>query len=222
MNAARAVAYGEYLWRAMPGGTVARCAVQRDELCVDVAPQRLLGALRFLRDHWNARFRHLVDIAAVDRPGAAPLGSHAAGAFAADRGRFALHYCLLSTHHNGRVVVRTSVDELGLVPSAAGLFSSARWAEREVYDMFGVIFDGHPDLRRILTDYGFRGHPLRKDFPLSGHVEVRFDEEAGRVVYEPVQLTQEYRRFELANPWERAQIPRPPVPARDPEPPTSQ
>ena len=111
--------------------------------------------------------------------------------------RFHLHYLLQSILHNARIRVRLETDELTPVPSVSDLFEGACWSEREVYDMFGVSFEGHPDLRRILTDYGFEGHPLRKDFPLTGHTEVRWDEEEKRVVSEPLQMTQEYRRFEL-------------------------
>ena len=119
--------------------------------------------------------------------------------------RFDLVYHLLSMHLNQRIRIKAEVREDELVPSIVGEFPSADWYEREVFDMYGVLFSGHPDLRRILTDYGFRGHPLRKDFPTTGYVELRYDEEQKRVVYEPVKLTQEYRQFDFMSPWEGAE-----------------
>ncbi len=119
--------------------------------------------------------------------------------------RFDIVYHFLSMHLNQRIRVRAEVREDELVPSIVGEFHSADWYEREVFDMYGILFSGHPDLRRILTDYGFRGHPLRKDFPTTGYVELRYDEEQKRVVYEPVKLTQEYRLFDFMSPWEGAE-----------------
>jgi NADH-quinone oxidoreductase subunit C len=118
--------------------------------------------------------------------------------------RFEIVYNLLSLSHNQRIRLKTSTDENTPVPSVVGLFSAAGWFEREVWDMFGVFFTDHPDLRRLLTDYGFEGHPLRKDFPLTGYVEVRYDDEQKRVVYEPVKLTQDFRSFDFMSPWEGA------------------
>ncbi len=161
---------------------------EHDELVVKVKPEGVCKALQFLRDDKECRCQILVDICGVDYP---------------DRPeRFEVVYNLLSMHQNHRIRIKTSVDEETLVPTATGIFSSAGWFEREVWDMYGVLFDGNPDLRRILTDYGFEGHPQRKDFPLTGYVELRYDEELKRVVYEPVQLTQDFRTFDYLSPWE--------------------
>ncbi|MGP1252990.1 MAG: NADH-quinone oxidoreductase subunit C [Kiloniellales bacterium] len=163
----------------------------RGELIVWTKPERVLDLLMQLRDDQNLLFKQLLDITAVDYP---------------DRQhRFEVVYNLLSLKHNQRIRVKLAVEEEAVVPSAAGVFSSAIWLEREVWDLFGIFFGEHPDLRRILTDYGFEGHPLRKDFPLTGYVEVRYDEEQKRVVYEPVKLTQEFRTFDFASPWEGMQ-----------------
>jgi len=180
------VSYGKYLMRCVPH-LIERCTVHVEELSVHVAAPSIVPTLRFLRDHWNARFQSCVDVTAADYP--------------SDPGRrFHLFYALLSTSLAARLTVVTETAEAVPVPSVSSVYASAVWAEREVYDLFGVVFSGHPDLRRILTDYGFEGHPLRKDFPLSGHTEIRYDENLGRVVSEPVQLTQEYRRFTFDNP----------------------
>jgi NADH-quinone oxidoreductase subunit C len=161
------------------------------ELIVWTGPDRLLGLLTRLRDDQNLLFKQLMDITAVDYP---------------DRQkRFEVVYNLLSLKHNQRIRVKVAADEETVVPSSVGVFSSATWLEREVWDLFGVFFSDHPDLRRILTDYGFEGHPLRKDFPLTGYVEVRYDEDQKRVVYEPVKLTQEFRGFDFTSPWEGMQ-----------------
>ena len=144
-----------------------------------------------LRDDASCRFSSLVDITAVDHPERAE--------------RFDLVYHFLSMYRNQRIRVKLAVPEDAMVPSIHGLHPSANWFEREVFDMFGILFSGHPDLRRILTDYGFRGYPLRKDFPTTGYTEVRYDEALKRVVYEPVKLVQEYRQFDFMSPWEGAQ-----------------
>ena len=158
------------------------------EPIVHVKPASLEIALWFLRDDEECLFSQLIDIAGVDFP---------------DREkRFEVVYQLLSLKHNKRLRVKVHTDDKTPVPSAVGVFSSAGWYEREVWDMYGVLFDGNPDLRRILTDYGFDGHPQRKDFPLTGYVEMRYDEEQKRVVYEPVKLTQAYRSFDYLSPWE--------------------
>lgn len=160
------------------------------ELTVTVALGNLLDLMGFLKTDAAARMTSLVDITAVDHP---------------ERpNRFDVVYHLLSMHTNGRVRVKTSVSEMGMVPSLITIYPAANWFEREVYDLFGILFSGHPDLRRILTDYGFRGHPLRKDFPTTGYTEVRYDEVQKRVVYEPVKLVQEYRQFDFMSPWEGA------------------
>ncbi len=165
--------------------------VTHGELNVDVAPANIRGLVEFLRNDPTCRFSTLVDITAVDYP-ARPK-------------RFDVVYHFLSMYQNHRIRLRVSVREEEMVPSIVSVHPSANWFEREVYDMFGILFSGHPDLRRILTDYGFRGHPLRKDFPTTGYTEVRYDEEQKRVVYEPVSLVQEYRQFDFMSPWEGAQ-----------------
>jgi NADH-quinone oxidoreductase subunit C len=166
-------------------------ALVRDELTVTVASATIPDFVAWLRTDPNCRFTTLVDITAVDWP--------------AREKRFDMVYHFLSMHLNQRIRVRAEVREDEMVPSIVAEFPSADWYEREVFDMYGILFTGHPDLRRILTDYGFRGHPLRKDFPTTGYVEVRYDEEAKRVVYEPVKLTQEYRLFDFMSPWEGAE-----------------
>ncbi|MBA3325142.1 MAG: NADH-quinone oxidoreductase subunit C [Rhodobacteraceae bacterium] len=166
-------------------------AEQRNgELTILVAPSALPAFVDFLRTDPSCRFTTLIDITAVDWP---------------DRDRrFELVYHFLSMSLNARVRVKAALREDEIAPSITAIFPCANWYEREVFDMYGILFSGHPDLRRILTDYGFRGFPLRKDFPTTGYVEVRYDEEAKRVVYEPVKLTQEYRMFDFMSPWEGA------------------
>ncbi|NBT32886.1 MAG: NADH-quinone oxidoreductase subunit C [Rhodobacteraceae bacterium] len=161
------------------------------ELTVDVALSQLTGLVEFLKTDAACQFSTLVDITAVDHPGRAK--------------RFDVIYHLLSMYQNHRIRLRVQVREEDMVPSIIETHPSANWFEREVFDMFGILFSGHPDLRRILTDYGFRGHPLRKDFPTTGYVEVRYDEAQKRVVYEPVTLVQEYRQFDFMSPWEGAE-----------------
>ncbi len=161
------------------------------ELNIDVAPASLTGLVEFLRSDGNCRFSTLVDITAVDYPERAK--------------RFDVVYHLLSMYQNHRVRLRVGIREEDMLPSITGLHATANWFEREVFDMFGILFTGHPDLRRLLTDYGFRGHPLRKDFPTTGYTEVRYDEVEKRVVYEPVSLVQEYRQFDFMSPWEGAE-----------------
>jgi len=179
---------GEHIAAALPD-EVKGWSVAAGELMVEVEPSGLPKAMTFLRDDSNCQFRLLMDVTGVDWPERLPK-------------RFDVVYNLLSIKHNQRVRVKLATDEETPVPSVAGIFSTANWFEREVWDMYGVLFSGHPDLRRILTDYGFEGHPLRKDFPLTGYVELRYDEEQKRVVYEPVKLTQEFRRFDFMSPWE--------------------
>jgi NADH-quinone oxidoreductase subunit C len=170
---------------------VLEAAVQRGELTVSVAPAMIPEFVSYLRTDPTCRFTTLIDITAVDWP--------------AREKRFDMVYHFLSMHLNQRIRVKAEVRENELVPSITGEFPSADWYEREVFDMYGILFSGHPDLRRILTDYGFRGHPLRKDFPTTGYVELRYDEAAKRVVYQPVKLTQEYRLFDFMSPWEGAE-----------------
>jgi len=161
-----------------------------DELTLHVRRDDIVPVLRFLHDDGRTRFISFTDICGVDWPGRAE--------------RFDVVYHLLSPTQNVRIRVKLTTDETTPVPSVTDIFPGADWFEREAYDMYGILFSGHPDLRRILTDYGFDGHPLRKDFPLTGYVEVRYDEERQRVVYEPVKLTQEFRSFDYLSPWEGA------------------
>lgn len=160
------------------------------ELTLVVPLSEILAVVHYLRTDANCRFTTLVDITAVDWP--------------AREKRFDLVYHFLSMHLNQRIRVKARVGEDDIAPSILPEFPCANWFEREVFDMYGILFSGHPDLRRILTDYGFSGYPLRKDFPTTGYVEVRYSEEQKRVVYEPVKLTQEYRQFDFMSPWEGA------------------
>ena len=159
-----------------------------DEIVISSAATSLLRLIQFLKEDQNCKFNILIDICGVDYP-------------EKDK-RFEIVYHFLSLSVNRRIRVKLMTDEETKVPSIVDLFPSAGWYEREVYDLFGVIFSGNTDLRRLLTDYGFKGHPLRKDFPLTGYVEVRYDEEQKRVIYEPVKLTQEFRNFDFVSPWE--------------------
>ncbi len=170
------------------GSTLTSWRVALGELTLEVEPEQLLRTIEFLRDDPACRFGCLIDICGADYP--------------ERERRFDVVYHLLSPWQNRRIRVRTTTDEETPVPSLIGLFPAANWYEREAYDLYGILFSGHPDLRRILTDYGFEGHPLRKDFPLTGFVELRYDDELKRVVYEPVKLMQEYRSFDFLSPWE--------------------
>ncbi|MFQ6755001.1 NADH-quinone oxidoreductase subunit C [Cereibacter sphaeroides] len=164
--------------------------VEFGELTLDVVPNRIVGLVEFLRSDASCRFSSLVDITAIDHP---------------ERpARFDVVYHFLSMYQNQRIRLKMQVREDETVASIHSVHPSANWFEREVFDMFGILFTGHPDLRRILTDYGFRGHPMRKDFPTTGYTEVRYDEVQKRVVYEPVKLVQEYRQFDFLSPWEGA------------------
>ena len=167
---------------------VVSATVAFGELTVVANLGNLEALVEFLRDDASCRFSTLVDITAVDHPERAQ--------------RFYVVYHFLSMYRNQRIRVKVAVREDEMVPSLVDLHPSANWFEREVFDMFGILFSGHPDLRRILTDYGFRGYPLRKDFPTTGYTEVRYDEALKRVVYEPVKLTQEFRSFDFLSPWE--------------------
>jgi NADH-quinone oxidoreductase subunit C len=166
-------------------------SIAHDELTLGVTPSNIIGLVEFLKTDRTCRFSTLVDITAVDHPGRAK--------------RFDIVYHLLSMYQNHRLRLKASLREDQMVPSIISVHPSANWFEREIFDMFGILFSGHPDLRRILTDYGFRGHPLRKDFPTTGYTEVRYDEARKRVVYEPVSLVQEYRQFDFMSPWEGAE-----------------
>lgn len=167
------------------------CDVAFGELTVEVLPSQLVAFVEFLRGDSACRFSSLVDITAVDYP--------------EREKRFDVVYHFLSMYQNHRIRLRLAIGETDMVPSLIEVHPSANWFEREVFDMFGILFSGHPDLRRILTDYGFRGFPLRKDFPTTGYTEVRYDEAQKRVVYEPVKLVQEYRQFDFMSPWEGAE-----------------
>ena len=170
--------------------TVASWKVELGELTIVVAREQVASFLRYLRDEPRCQFTCLIDICGVDWPGRP--------------NRFDVVYHLLSLKLNHRIRVKTETDETSPVPSVVGVFPAANWFEREAFDLYGILFSGHPDLRRLLTDYGFQGHPLRKDFPLTGFVEVRYSEEQKRVVYEPVRLQQEFRNFDFLSPWEGA------------------
>jgi NADH-quinone oxidoreductase subunit C len=170
------------------GDSVTGHAVARGELSVNAKAADIVKVATFLRDDPACQFICIIDVTAVDFP---------------DREqRFDVVYHLLSPQLNQRVRVKTMTDEVTAVPSLASVYRGADWFEREAYDLYGVLFTGHPDMRRILTDYGFEGHPLRKDFPLTGFVEVRYDDEQKRVVYDKVSLTQEFRTFDFLSPWE--------------------
>ena len=175
---------------AMSGHVLSSCD-EKGELIFTVKRDSTVHVLNFLRDDSGCLFKALIDICGVDFPDRDP--------------RFEVVYQLLSLAQNQRLRVKVETDEDTPVPSVTGIFSSAGWFEREIWDLFGISFSGHPDLRRILTDYGFEGHPLRKDFPLTGYVEVRYNDEQKRVVYEPVKLTQEFRSFDFLSPWEGMQ-----------------
>ena len=169
---------------------IATAVSAHGELTVEITPAAVVDFIEWLKIDANCRFSTLIDITAVDWP-------------TRDR-RFDVVWHFLSMYQNQRIRVKCALREDEMLPSLTGLHPGAGWYEREVFDMFGIMFTGHADLRRILTDYGFRGHPLRKDFPTTGYTEVRYDEVAKRVVYEPVKLVQEYRQFDFMSPWEGA------------------
>ncbi|MEM7620227.1 MAG: NADH-quinone oxidoreductase subunit C [Pseudomonadota bacterium] len=181
---------GELL-EATLGVALINWKIAHGELNLTVPRSEILKVLKFLRDDSRCLFRVLIDICGVDYPERAK--------------RFEVVYHLLSPKQNQRVRVKLETDEATPVPSCVELFPCANWFEREAFDLYGILFSDHPDLRRILTDYGFRGHPLRKDFPLTGYVELRYDDEQKRVVYEPVKLSQEFRSFDFMSPWEGAE-----------------
>ena len=172
------------------GDKLAGHFIRFGELTLEVNPGEIEAVLKFLRDDEACGFSQLMDVCGADYP-SRPL-------------RFDVVYHLLSMSNNQRVRVKLQASEETQVPSVTGLFATANWFEREAFDMYGILFSGHPDLRRLLTDYGFEGYPLRKDFPLTGHVEVRYDDDSKKVVYEPVSLVQEFRDFDFESPWEGA------------------
>jgi NADH-quinone oxidoreductase subunit C len=169
-------------------GAVTDQRVAHDELTIVTNARDIVKVATFLRDDERCQFWSFIDVTAIDWPGR--------------ERRFDVVYHFLSPRLNRRIRVKVETDEATPVPSIIDVFPGAGWFERETYDLYGVLFTGHPDMRRILTDYGFEGHPLRKDFPLTGFVEVRYDDERKRVVYEPVKLTQEFRNFDFLSPWE--------------------
>ena len=180
-------ALGAKIADALPGAIIGR-KIALGQLTVEVEIGEIVRVLKFLRDDPGCEFKILVDICGVDWP--------------SREKRFDVIYHLLSLSNNQRIRVKLAADEETPVPSVVGVYPAANWFEREAFDMYGVVFDGHPDLRRLLTDYGFSGYPLRKDFPMTGYVEVRYDDELKRVVYEPVKLPQEFRQFDFLSPWE--------------------
>tara|TARA_B100001559_G_C16366522_1_gene559958 strand:+ start:239 stop:865 length:627 start_codon:yes stop_codon:yes gene_type:complete len=182
---------GDYIKASLPKDII-RIEDICGELIVAVYTEKIADVLMFLRNDGNCQFKILIDICGVDYPQRNP--------------RFEVVYNLLSLTQNQRIRIKLLVDEDVSVPTATGVYSSAGWFEREAWDLYGIIFSNHDDLRRILTDYGFEGHPLRKDFPLTGHVEVRYDESQKRVVYDPVKLTQDYRTFDFLSPWEGMKV----------------
>ncbi|HEY6259183.1 MAG TPA: NADH-quinone oxidoreductase subunit C [Xanthobacteraceae bacterium] len=169
-------------------GALLAHSIAYGELTITVPAGDIVAAVRLLRDDVRCQYASIIDITAIDWPGREP--------------RFDVVYHFLSPAHNRRIRVKVEVGESASVPSIIDVFPGADWFEREAYDLYGVPFTGHPDMRRLLTDYGFEGHPLRKDFPLTGFVEVRYDDEQKRVVYEPVRLAQEFRNFDFLSPWE--------------------
>jgi NADH-quinone oxidoreductase subunit C len=177
----------EYIVASRPDA-VGEWSITRGELTMHVAPTEIVSFVRFLRDDARLAFVSFVDICGVDWP--------------SREQRFDVVYHLLSPRQNARIRLTVATDEATPVPSITSVFPGADWFEREAYDLYGILFTGHPDLRRILTDYGFDGHPLRKDFPLTGFVEVRYDDEQKRVIYEPVRLAQAFRDFDFLSPWE--------------------
>ena len=167
---------------------VKKSEINFDQLFIDINVDDIISSILFLKTNERCKFKQLIDITAVDYP--------------SKEKRFKVVYLLLSHENNMRIVINTYIEEKENVPSITKIFPSANWMEREIFDMYGISFKDHPDLRRILTDYGFDGYPLRKDYPLTGHTEVRYSEDKKKVVYEPVKLDQEYRNFDFNSPWE--------------------
>ena len=180
--------FGKYLLGTLPK-FIQQTSLYKDELTLHVAPSAVLPVLTFLRDHTQAQFKQCQDVCGVDYPSRLD--------------RFEVVYQLLSVRYNARVRVKTYTDEVKPVPSSCSVYPGNNWFEREAYDMYGIFFENHPDLRRILTDYGFEGYPLRKDFPLTGYTEVRYDDEKKRIVSEPLELAQAFRYFDYQSPWDQ-------------------
>merc|ERR1711887_26844 len=181
--------FGQYVAECLPKYVQKVQITAGNELEILIAPEGIVPVITFLKDHTNAQYTNLADLCGVDVP--------------TKQYRFEVVYNFLSVRYNSRIRVRTYTDELTPVDSINDVHAAANWYEREVWDMYGVFFANHPDLRRILTDYGFEGHPFRKDFPLTGYVECRYDDESKRVVVEPLELAQEFRKFDLSAPWEQ-------------------
>jgi NADH-quinone oxidoreductase subunit C len=194
MDDAKLDALGQTIVAALPGAALDH-AVAFNQLTINVRIEKIVEIVRTLRDDQRFRFVNFTDVTAVDYPGR--------------ENRFDVIYHFLSPVLNARVRLRGEANETTQVPSIISVFPGSDWFERETYDLYGVIFTGHPDMRRLLTDYGFDGHPLRKDFPTTGFVEVRYDDQEKRVVYEPVRLNQEFRKFDFLSPWEGADYPLP-------------
>jgi len=194
MDDAKLTSLGETIAEALHGA-VGAGGIAHGVLVLDTESDKIVDVVRFLRDDPRCRFISFTDVTAVDYPGR--------------ERRFDVVYHLLSPTLNARVRIKVQANETTQVPSIIDVFPGADWFERETYDLYGVIFAGHPDMRRLLTDYGFDGHPLRKDFPLTGFVEVRYDDQQKRVVYEAVKLNQEFRKFDFMSPWEGADYPLP-------------
>jgi len=194
MDDAKLTSLGETIAEALQGRARA-AGVAHGILVLETEADKIVDVVRLLRDDPRFRFVNFTDVTAVDYPGR--------------ERRFDVVYHLLSPTLNARVRIKVQADETTQVPSIIEVFPGADWFERETYDLYGVIFAGHPDMRRLLTDYGFDGHPLRKDFPLTGFVEVRYDDQQKRVLYEPVKLNQEFRKFDFLSPWEGADYPLP-------------
>ncbi|TPX43913.1 hypothetical protein SeMB42_g04522 [Synchytrium endobioticum] len=181
-------AFAKFIAACLPK-YIQQISIYKDEVTLHVSPSALIPTMHFLRDHTATQFTQCQDVCGVDYP----TRAH----------RFEIVYHLLSLTYNNRLRVKTYASEVSPVPSITGLYPGANWFEREAWDMYGIYFTGHPDLRRILTDYGFEGHPMRKDFPLTGYVEVRYDDEKKRVVAEPLELAQSFRYFDVQSPWEQ-------------------
>ncbi len=194
MDDAKLTSLGETIAEALQG-SVRTAGVTHGVLVLETEPAKIVDVVRFLRDDQRCRFINFTDVTAVDYP--------------SRERRFDVVYHFLSPTLNARVRIKLQADETTQVPSIIDVFPGSDWFERETYDLYGVIFTGHPDMRRLLTDYGFDGHPLRKDFPLTGFVEVRYDDQQKRVMYEPVKLNQEFRNFDFLSPWEGADYPLP-------------
>ena len=192
MDDGRLDALGQTIVGALAGAASGH-TIAFGQLTVNVQSDRIVDVVKFLRDDPGCRFVSLIDVTAVDYPGREK--------------RFEVIYHFLSPTLNERIRLRAEADETTQVPSIISVFPGADWFERETYDLYGVIFTGHPDMRRLLTDYGFDGHPLRKDFPTTGFLEVRYDDQEKRVLYEPVRLNQEFRKFDFLSPWEGADYP---------------